>query len=69
MKSHFLDCMLFGTIHAFLTSLLLENSLMSYFSTDGKLIDYEIAQGIMSFVMGFILISIVMAGPMKHEPI
>ncbi|KAL4487196.1 hypothetical protein ABPG72_017915 [Tetrahymena utriculariae] len=67
MKSHFLECMLFVIIHAFLTSLLLENPLMGWYTLDGKLIDYEITQGIMSFVMGFVLIFIVMAGPMQQN--
>ncbi|EAR99769.2 adenylate/guanylate cyclase domain protein (macronuclear) [Tetrahymena thermophila SB210] len=67
MKSHFLECMLFVTFHAFLTSLLLENPLMGNYTLDGKLIDYEITQGIMSFVMGIVLIFIVMAGPMQQS--
>lgn len=66
MRSHFVDCMLFAFIHAILTSLLLESSLMSFNTVDGKLVDYEIVEGTMSFVMGIVLISIVMAGPMDH---
>lgn len=59
--------MLFAAIHAFIASLLVEDPLMGSNSTDGKLIDYENAQGVISFVMGLIFIFIIMAGPMKHR--
>jgi len=59
--------MLFAAIHAFIASLLVEDPLMGNNSTDGKLIDYENAQGVISFVMGLIFIFIIMAGPMKHR--
>jgi len=59
--------MLFAAIHAFTASLLVEDPLMSYDSSDGRLIDYENAQGVISFVMGLIFIFIIMAGPMKHK--
>jgi len=68
MRSHFIDCMLFTVIHAFIVSLFLENPLMSFNAEEnGKLTDFDNAKGVFSLVMGLVLIFIVMAGPMKHK--